>query len=491
MDFLDPNKKKSTRLKLYLGYFLVATAISMGALVLLFANYGYRLDKSGRVTQNGLVFFSSQPSGAQLYIEGLFNKYKTQAQTNTRLELKEGRYRATIIKDNYRSWQREFSLEGGSVERMVYPFLFPKKLETTDLKKYTKTPSLVTSSPDRQWIIIQQPDNFGNFDVLNANDPKKAATTFAVPQGVLSPATSSHSLELVEWSTDNANMLLKHIFDSKTEFVVINRDKPAESFNVNILANQTPFDVALKDKKADQLYLHMASGGLLQTFDVKTKVFTPLVQKVYAYKPHGDDMLVYVAPKKADPNQSEARIQTKDKDYVLRDLPASPSYVVDVARFSDDWYIVAGANSDKQVYVYKNPLDVLANDRAKISIFARTLRIKNPQNVSFSANARFVAVQSGQSFAVYDAETDRQYRYDIKDKFDTEKPAIWMDGHRLTSSTDNQVLVFDFDGINSQKLMKIDPATDVMFDRDYKVSYALSLGEDSSAALTNTKLTVE
>lgn len=491
MDFLDPNKKKSNRFKLYAGYFLVAIAISLGALVLLFANYGYRMDKSGNISQNGLVFFSSQPSGAQLYIEGLFSKYKTQAQTNTRMELKEGRYRATIVKDKYRSWQREFSLEGGSVERMVYPFLFPKDLKTADLKKYSKAPQLVTSSPDRQWIVVQQPDNFTSFDVFNANDPEKPVATFSVPEGVLSPATSSQALELVEWSTDNASMLIKHTFDSKTEFVIINRDKPAESLNVNVTTNQSPHDVALKDKKTDELYLHMAPDGLLQVVDIKTKVLTPLVQKAYIFKPHGSDMLVYVAPKKSDPNRSEVRIHTKDKDYMLRELPGNTSYVIDVAQFDNSWYFVAGAASDNQVYVYKDPLDVLANDGATKSIFARTLRIKNPQNVSFSANARFVAAQSGQLFAIYDAETDRQYRYDIKDQFDTKRPAQWMDGHRLTSSTDKQVIIFDFDGINSQKLMAIDPATDVMFDRDYKISYALSLNKDGGAALTSTKLLVE
>ena len=109
MDFLDPNKKRSNKIKLYVGYILVAIAISMSALVLLFANSGYRLDTEGNVTQNGLLFVNSHPDGATAYIEGIYNKYKTQGKTATKFDLREGRYRVTINMDRYRSWQKELS----------------------------------------------------------------------------------------------------------------------------------------------------------------------------------------------------------------------------------------------------------------------------------------------------------------------------------------------------------------------------------------------
>lgn len=491
MDFLDPNKKRSNKIKLYLGYVLIAIAISMGATVLLFANAGYRLDGEGNVTQNGLLFVNSRPSGADVYVEGVYSKQKKNAKTDTKFDLREGRYRVTLQKDGYRSWQRELSVEGGSVERLAYPLLFPDKLESTDMKTYSSAPKIVSSSPDRKWIIVQQPENFLNFDVFNAGEPEKPPTTFTIPSGVLSAAKGAQSLEVIEWSSDNTNILVKHVFDDQTEFVVLNKDKPDASINVNVLTGQKPFEVTLKDRKIDQLYLHMAPDGLLQTIDIKSRALTPLVVKTFEYKSHGDDMLVYVAPSSSNPEVVSVRLKTNDKDYELRELPANTTYVTDVARFDNAWYVVAGAASDNKVYVYKDPLNVLTSANPKKSMFARTLRINNPQEVSFSANARMIAAQSDQEFAVFDAETDRQYRYKINDTFDTDRPAEWMDGHRLATSTAGAVLIFDFDGINQQKLMPINAKTDVMFDRDYENAFTLApSSQDGKTALVKTKLLV-
>ena len=490
MDFLDPNKKRSNKIKLYIGYLLVAIAISLGALVLLFANAGYRVDGSGNITQNGLVFVNSHPGGANIYIEGLHNKYKTQGKTDTKFELREGSYKVTLQKEGYRSWQREINIEGGLVERLAYPFLFPEKLKDNDLKSYDNEPKIVSSSPDRNWIIAQQPDNFLQFDVFNANEPEKPSTIFKIPEGLLTPAQTAQSLKVLEWSADNSNILMKHEFDSQAEFVIVNKDKTDTSININKLTGQQPFNVTLKDRKVGQLYLQMAADGLLQTVDIKTKALTPLVNHVLSFKSHGDDMLVYVEPNAEKPDVVNVKIKTKDKDYMLRELPSKTTYVTNVAKFDSAWYVVVGAASDNKVYIYKNPLDSLAKDSQK-PLFARTLRINNPKKVSFSANARMMAAQSDQSFAVFDAETDRQYRYKINDKFDTNRPAEWMDGHRLATSTDKSVLIFDFDGINAQKLMPINPNTDVLFDRDYENAYTLNpVNNDGKSKLVQTKLLV-
>lgn len=490
MDFLDPNKKRSNRIKLFIGYFLVAVAIGLASLILLLYVSGYAID-GGRIIQKGLVFISSRPEGAQVDIKGLHNNEEYQDHTNSRTEVKEGRYKVVLSAKGYRNWEREFNVDGGSVERMAYPFLFPEQLETQQMKNYQSLPQIVSSSPDRHWLVVMQPAAFGTFDVYDSGVPEKQPTSFGVPAGVLSPATGEQSLKVVEWSNDNVNFLCKHTFDGKTEFIIINRDKPEQSFNVNTLTGQSPSQVSLKDKHIDELFLHMGEGGLLQSFNVKTKVFTPLVAQTYAYKSYGTDMLVYVSLKADNPGLFAAYIRQGDKAYKLRDLLADTTYVVDVSRFSDAWYVAVGAASENKVFVYKNPLDVLASQSSNRVLFARTLRIENPQTVSFSANTRNIAVQSGQKFAVYDAETDRQYSYTISDKIDTDRPAEWMDGHRLATSTDGNVLIFDFDGLNQQKLMTIDPSKDVAYDRSYDFAFSLASNEDKTFSLTWTKLYYE
>ena len=492
MDFLDPNKKRKHKVKLYTGYFLVAFAVLIGVVILLFANQGYRLDLKGNVLQNGLLFVNSHPSGADAYVEGLHNKLKANNKTDTKFELREGSYKVTIKKTGYRSWQRKINLEGGTVERLAYPFLFPEKLKSTNLKEFEGDPINISASPDRKWIIAQSPVNFLEFNVFDTSDLKKQSTSFVIPDNILSKPASNQSLELVEWASDNSSVLFKHYFDDQFEFIIINKDKPELSINVNNFSAQKPLEVALIDKKTDKLYLHMAEDGLLQQVDMKTKVLTPIAVKVLAYKGHGDDKLVYVTPHDTKPELVKVIIKDGDKSYDLKEFPAKTNYLVDIAKFDNAWYVVAGASSENAVYVFKDPITALSSESQIKNIFARTLRIENPKKVSFSANARIIAVQSGQKFAVFDAETDRQYRYSIEDRFDTDKPASWMDGHRLTTSSNNQVLVFDFDGINQQKLTAINNKTSVMFDRDYKNYFTLEpTKETSKSALSSTSLQVK
>src|SRR5690606_20787754 len=123
-------------------------------------------------------------------------------------------------------------------------------------------------------------------------------------------------------------------------------------------------------------------------------------------------------------------------------------------------------------------------------LFARTLNIKNPLKASFSANTRNIVVQSGQQFAIYDAETDRQYIYDLDKKIDTGRPAEWMDGHRLATVTEGKVTVFDFDGTNIHQLMPSVAALDVQFDRDYDYAFTIEANSDNAAKLSVTKLYV-
>jgi len=68
MDYLDPKKRFRHHVMLYVGYVLIGIAILIGTLVLLYQAYGFGLGKNGTVIQNGLFFFSSQPSPADIYV---------------------------------------------------------------------------------------------------------------------------------------------------------------------------------------------------------------------------------------------------------------------------------------------------------------------------------------------------------------------------------------------------------------------------------------
>jgi hypothetical protein len=68
MDFLDPQKERRNRVVLIVSYCLIAVAIALMSWMLLKQTDGYCLSRDGTVDRCGLIFVSSQPTGADVYI---------------------------------------------------------------------------------------------------------------------------------------------------------------------------------------------------------------------------------------------------------------------------------------------------------------------------------------------------------------------------------------------------------------------------------------
>lgn len=483
MDFLDPDAKKRRSIRLMIGYVLTGILIITATTILVFQAYGFDVDrKTGDVIQNGLLFADSAPDKATIYLNGAVQPDLT----NTRLKLAEGKYELVIKKDGYRDWKRSFELYGGDIERFTYPLLIPNDLEQQEVLNIGPAAGLATGSPDRRWLIIGKGTSYTEFTEYDLSSidkaterPKERAISFSA--GLFNPTEGAHALELVEWSTDNKHVLVKHNFSGGNEFVVLNRDAPETSININQLLGQNPSTVTLRDKKFDQWYLYTKEGGVLQSADSK-KSITPILTGVGTYKSHDTETLLYSQPVLGQPTQRIYLRQGKDT-YLLREIASGPAQL-DIARYDGAWYALVGSDGDKKTYIYKDPVKVLdKNDGRKPAPIA-VLRANGPLSwVSFSNNTRFMLAQSGQHIEVYDAEAKETFRYDIGDKFDPDTKVTWMDGHRLTARSNKQVIIFDFDSSNFQKLVPASGGLTTFFDRDYTVLYTLNQSAATNGTL--------
>lgn len=491
MDFLDPKAKRNHLIRLIIGYGLMAVLIGIATFILVFQAYGFDVDrKTGEVIQNGLVFVDSAPDGATIK----FNEKEQKEKTNNRFALPSGQYALSISKGDYRAWNTNFTLDGGEVERFTYPLLLPNTLTPQEIQQYDAAPTFTTESPDRRWIIMNQGNSLSSFieyDLNSLTEDQPQEREFNLPANLFTAAAGNHTLELVEWSTDNKHILVKHSFAGGYEFVVISRDQPATSININRLLGQNPTKVVLRDKKFDKWYLYTESGGVLQSADAG-KTVTPLLTGVTNFKTHDAETVIYSQAINEGKSQRVTLLQGKDS-YVIKEA-ASPLVYLDIARYDDSWYVVVGADAEQKTYIYRDPISVLQKKDGTKPTPVSVLRSTAPlTQVSFSQNTRFIVAQSGQHFEVYDAEYDQNFRYGIPDTFDSGTKVEWMDGHRLLARSQSKAIIFDFDGSNKQELLPSLPGAPVMFDRDYIVLYTLD-GSKSSAgklALHGTQLRLE
>ena len=490
MDLLDPKKRRIHNIKLAVGYVLVAIAIGLTTILLLYTAYGYGLHK-GQVIQNGLVFVSSTPDGSKVYVNGA-----QQGATGERLFLEAGSYTMKIERNGYRTWQRAVTVEGGTVEHFDYPFLFPVDLHTSAMQAYSSAPDLATQSPDRRWILVEQPEKFGSFDMFDVKDPKnRTTTTVAIPDGLMSSSTGDQSLKLVDWSNDNQHVLLQHIYSGGAEYIMLDTQNPSQSVNLTKTLNlSATAQLSLQNKQFDHYFIYDTKALTLGTVNLSNTTVSPLLEHVLAFKTYNSNIVLYVTDQGAPSGQVDVKLYQNNTSYLIRTLPTDTTYLVDLAQYSGDWYIAAGSQHNNQVYVYENPVSVLNQGNGSILIPNTVLRVNQPNYIDFSANTQFVVAANNNQFAVYDEQYDKTYAYTIDAPFDAVQPhANWMDGDRLMYVSNGKLVVFDYDSTNMQTLMPSDPRYLPFFDQNYHYEYGLAMSAatdklPSQLQLTNTAL---
>ncbi|TAH36265.1 PEGA domain-containing protein [Candidatus Saccharibacteria bacterium] len=503
MDFLDPQKLRRNQLALLVGYGLITIAIAFTMLVLLYQAVGFGLDKQGKVIQNGLVFVSSQPPGSQIYLNGA--PYKDQ--TNTKLKLPSGDYNLKITADGYRDWTQRLTVNGDDVQRFDYPFLFPKVLKSTAVSEYAAPPLFASQSPDRKWLFVKPANDAPTLTLYDLRDPKKPVSQeISLPTTVVTAGDGAQTWTAVEWASDNRHLLVRHDYGLsdalKHEYIVVDRSDPQTSVNVTKAVTLADGEVlTLFDKKADRFYAFDAVAGTLRSFALNGSL-TPLsMDHIIAFKSYGSDTLLYVTNTTSTTDKTSAGVHVMlkqgDKTYSVRDLPAGASdYLLDIAQYSDEWYVIVAAGNDSAVYLYRNLQDQQLKSSTSLPTPWRRFALKNPTRVSFSSSAQFIMAQSGQEFWVYNADPEhlRSYHYKTTQPLDEfQKYAVWMDGSHLTYVSGGKQLVFDFDYQNVQSLQAAFPDYLPMFDAEYSLVYSIAPGAKATvpAALFSTPLTVQ
>lgn len=476
MDYLDAKKQFRERLVLMVGYVLVAIAITMGTLILVESAYGFGLANNGTVIQNGLVFFSSQPNPANIYINGKLSTYTT----NTRLFLPSGIYQIKLTRTGYRPWQRTVTFDAGSVEHFDYPVLFPKVLTTKPIHSYDSAPGIATQSPSRQWLLVEQPGSMTSFDLYNFKNPANPTmTTITLPANLLTKATSSESWEFDEWADDNQHVLLTHLYDGKYEYILVDCADPSQSVNLSNTLGTTPTQLTLDNKKYNQYYLYNSTTQSLETATLSTgNVLTPYLQNVLAFQSYGNNTMLYVTNDGASSGKVLLKLLSGSQTVTIRSLPVSPIYLLDLTGFSGELYVAAGASSDGQIYIYPDPIGQYANQQGTI-VPTEVLNVPQANYLSFSDNAQFIMAEHGTTFAIYDIKNQKTYNYTKAQPLDTPQvSATWMDGDRLVYVSGGKLVVFDYDGTNQQTLISQSSSYLPFFSTNYR--YLFSLNESSS-----------
>jgi hypothetical protein len=359
---------------------------------------------------------------------------------------------------------------------------------TSVVKQYSTAPLLGAQSPDRRWLLVGTAEQ-NIFELYDLDQKKLIPQTITLSADILAAGSTTSGWQLIDWAKDNRHLLLRRSFDRSgqagSEYILVDSQDSALSQNLSVTLGFTPTTIELRGSAYDQYYLYDQSSAQLFTASLKQPTPQPYLSDVLNFTSDGD-VVAYVTAQNSDIGKVSIRLKQKNgQPMTVRQMPVGTTYILDLAVYEGKLYLAAGASSENRVFVYKDPIGLLKNKSTIFLAPVQILKVNEPTYVTFSLNKRFVIAENADRFAVYDAETDRGYAYQIGAAVDPPQlHASWMDDYRLCYVSGGKLVVFDFDGINFQTLAPASASYLPFFDHSYRFVYTLG----ASNALNSTAL---
>lgn len=374
---------------------IVTVCVVLGTAATIIAyGRGYRFDLgSNNVRPTGLMSATSQPVGAQVFIDG-----KLRAATDISFNIDPGWYTVTIAKEGYQSWEKRLRVQGEVVTRadamllpanpsltaitgngVVSPVLSP---DGTKLAFVVPTPTATSAGTltDRAgiWVLDLADKPLG----LN-RDARQIATDENMNLNLISLA----------WSADSKEILVR--LKPKTgipSFFLLEADRlnspPAPAGSVSTLIST--WKELLRTKEEDKLATLAPEFIAEATTSMRIIAFSPDETKILYEATAAATLPEHIIPPLIGTNPTEeTRTLTRDNLYVY-DIKEDRNYSL-------------GASSNLGVLPPPKPLP--ATQKTPDTIFDEYVAITGPKSLQWLATSQHLVYAGGERIEVmeYDA----------------------------------------------------------------------------------------
>lgn len=220
------NNNRTKRLpRIILNQFLVGLLMASIAISVLFFAEGYRLNlKNLRVIKTGVVFFSSEPKAATVYLDGK----KLDKTTPYAQNLKPGTYSASIESSGYVTWSSSFKIESGLVTEFDPIILFKQNPEISNLSDQRKIDLLnypvdyLAVNNDKNTLTENGYEIWQNNTLVTRfSDPVNSVLWYPDMNHIL--YQQGDEIRIIEVTGNNDNLLVKLSSTNSVHYTVNNR----------------------------------------------------------------------------------------------------------------------------------------------------------------------------------------------------------------------------------------------------------------------------
>lgn len=339
---------------------IVCTILSTAALIIAYGR-GYRFDITNLAfNSTGLVVVQSEPSGAQIIING-----NIKTATPATLTLRPGTYTVTVAKEGFQSWEKHIKVEGEVVNKLdalllptnpslaaltasgiVNPSLSPdgsKLAYIVPQTVTTATSSATLATKPGIWVLdlVDKPLGFNRDarEITRSNDIDFSATTLS-------------------WSPDNKQILAT--MPKPIKYFLFDVDKltetPQEILDIKTIQND--WKVIKEQHEKEQRATLPKLFTDVATASATILAFSPDETKILYQASASATIPIIKLPRLLGPNAT-AEIRTLKKGYTyVYDIKEDRNYLVSTLASIPQWL----PTSKHLVLVSKNTVEIMDFD---------------------------------------------------------------------------------------------------------------------------------
>ena len=475
-------QKRRLRTQLALIYTLMVLSVVSIVAILVLVVQGYRFNwYDGKVAQGGLIQFDSRPTGATVTLD----QAQLANRTTSKITATAGEHTVTMSRDGYHDWQKTVTVKPGSVLWLDYVRLLPKSPKVTTSVSLPGLASHLVGPEKRTIAVVQVATDMtiGFVDIAGDN----VQTEMMTVNGELVTSASdaaTQSLHLIAWDRDGRQLILRHDYDGKSEYLVVDA---APKSVIRNLTTQLGVDIKqVKFLPTDNAhFVILTANNELRRADMNAATLSgPMAGNISEFNFTSQSTVLYTTLPDANAVQSVGYISngsTKPK------LLASYDHIdglvhADTAGYYGRQYTVISKGTQADVYVGVLPSSENATDPELTKLTTLDLG-EQIHYVGFSPDLnRNIYVQGETKVLTYDLELAKRATIELAQA----RRVDWLDGFHISSSNAG-VKYMDYDGTNS--LLVAEGALDIapVLSRNEKFIYHFA-GREGAVDLVRTQL---
>lgn len=468
---MNKEERKKSIYKRAVLYTVITITTVIITLLLGFYTFGFRLDPSlGKIERTGLVQFGSSPSGAISAVDGKAVQFRTPNKT----VVSAGSHNFSMERNNYHPWHKTLNIKAGMLRWLNYAILVPKQMETQAMMDFETVASTLVA-PENKEIALLPNEALPSVTILDirANDIK--AKTLDIAPDVYSDSGVEgvdHRFHMVEWDVGGRYLLIKHYFNDRYEWIVVDTQDVLRTKNLS-----THFDIPISqikfiDTGGNKFFV--LSGSDIRRLDYNGSTIShPMVTNVSSFITYNKDYLVYIGQEEVDTQVRQVVGTLRDGDKggtVVKSFTGSNQEIkIAATRYFNEDYIAIYSGKLLQLLKGNFPTEGGLTDNLKAVM---SLSIDQPvANMTFGESGQYLMLQHEGSFLSYDLEYQDVHKFNLHASSGAFNYG-WLNSTHLWSNSNGVISIHEFDGQNTHRIARASSAFTPVYTNNKKYIYS-------------------